>query len=193
MTGVHVVGLDLSLSGTGVTIARPGEVPRTVTIGSDSVDSTDDELVHQRLVDLTGRILQTARRGREEGDLVLFMLEQPAYASSSGLAHVRAGLWRLVYHFARKEGTVVTVQIQHLKQYATGKGNSKKDLMLLAADRAFPRVGVTNNDEADASWLAAMGMRALGEPFEVSAQRCHPQYLDKVRWPEWVRDYHSTH
>jgi crossover junction endodeoxyribonuclease RuvC len=190
---IRVVGLDLSLASTGVVIAEPGSDPRAVTVGSDKVDSTDFGMTHQRLVGLTARILAAARADLEPGTRVLYVLEEPAFSRIQGQAHTRAGLWWLVYHFAAKEGTVVTAQIQHVKQYATGKGNANKTDMLLAADRSFPRVGVVDDNQADAAWLAAMGMRELGHPFEVSVQRCHPQHLAKQRWPVWVREYRETH
>lgn len=190
---VVVVGLDVSLTAFGVCVARPGEDPCTMDIGSASVDSTDEEATHTRIVDLTARVLARAREGRQPNDRVLFVMEKPAFSSSSGMAHVRAGLWRMVYHFGRKEGSFVTVGIQNLKQYATGKGNSDKQAMLLAAERAFPRAGASNDNQADAAWLAAMGMRELGHPFEVAVQRCHPQHLSKVTWPQWVGEYRDAH
>jgi len=162
-------------------------------IGSDSVENTDYAATHRRIVDLTARVLAAAREGRDPAERVLFVMEQPAFASASGMAHTRAGLWWMIYHFAKKEGSFATVQIQHLKQYATGKGNSDKQAMLLAAERAFPRAGASNDNQADAAWLAAMGMRELGHPFEVSAQRCHPQHLSKVTWPQWVGEYRDAH
>lgn len=49
-----------------------------------------------------------------------------------------------------------------LKKYATGKGNADKDTVMLAAAKLCPTI--TNNDEADAWWLWAIGMHLLEAP-----------------------------
>lgn len=50
-----------------------------------------------------------------------------------------------------------------LKRFATGKGNADKDTVMLAASKLEPRI--TNNDEADAWWLWAIGCWLTGDPF----------------------------
>jgi crossover junction endodeoxyribonuclease RuvC len=187
------VGLDLSLSATGVAVAHPGEVPYSITIKSDPVENARYPATHARLVDITARILAFVEQHTTEGDRIVFNIEEPAIsATGKKMVHIRDGLWWMVYHFAAKRGVIVTTQIQHLKQYATNNGGASKEAMLLAAERAFPDVEVANNNEADAAWLAAMVMRSLGHPFELSPQRCYPGYLSKVLWPAWVSAYRDS-
>ena len=57
------------------------------------------------------------------------------------------------------------------------------DAEFIAAARRFPDVEVTNNNEADALVLAAMGARHLGRPID-DMPKSHLTALDAVRWPE---------
>lgn len=187
------VGLDLSLSATGVTVARAGGAVVTTEIKSDPVPNAAYPGTHRRIVDLTARTLAFVDAHTEPGDRIIFNIEEPAIAASNRkMVHIRDGHWWLVYHFAAKQGAIVTTQIQHAKQYATGKGNANKADMVLAAERAFPQVGVSTDNEADAAWLCAMVMRSLGHPLEVSVQRCFPAFLSKVTWPAWVEPYRQS-
>lgn len=187
---LHVVGLDLSLTGTGVTVARPGQAPHLQRIGTSTVDNEDYLVVHERIRTMTKRILRAADTGYEDGDRRLYLIEKPAYSSSTGQAHTRAGMWWMVYHLGRlmQGAEFVTVDIAHLKQYATGKGNTKKVGMVAAAVRAFPDLFVDDDNLADSTFLAAMGMRELGHPMDVT-QRVFPAFLDKVHFPAWVAQH----
>lgn len=187
------VGVDLSLSATGLTIARAGERPYTTEIKTKPVPNAEYGPTHRRIVGIVAELVKAVQAAKQPGDLVIINIEQPAIHAGVGkMVHIRDGLWWMAYHFLAKEGLMVTTGIQHLKQYATGRGNADKAAMILAAERAFPIVGVMTDNHADASWLCAMVMRAVGHPFEVSAQRCYPAFLSKVDWPDAVEHYRST-
>jgi Holliday junction resolvasome RuvABC endonuclease subunit len=69
---------------------------------------------------------------------------------------VRYGLWC--------EGIIyIDVPPSTLKKYATGKGNADKGAMLVAAVKRLGYEG-TDNNEADARWLHAVGMALMGKP-----------------------------
>lgn len=59
---------------------------------------------------------------------------------------------------------IVKPNVSAVKKYATGKGNADKEKVLQAAWRTFGIDSVANNDEADATWLYAVGMHLVGEP-----------------------------
>ena len=187
----RVVGLDLSLTSTGMasinahrgmvsTVAvrraeskarpvRRGDPPHT--IGERS----------RRLRDLTARITSHCAHA----DLVV--VEGPSYASDTGKAHDRAGLWWLVV--ARLTGAglqVVEVPPTNVKMYALGRGagaNTGKDAVLAAVIRRYPAVEVTGNDEADALLLAAMGARFINHPIEPDGlPQTHLRAMNGVRW-----------
>jgi Holliday junction resolvasome RuvABC endonuclease subunit len=67
-----------------------------------------------------------------------------------------------------------------VKLYAAGKGNASKDQVLTAAVRRLPGFDGDNN-EADAAWMAAMGLDHLtGHSVVPASQR---QALAKLKWP----------
>ena len=112
-------------------------------------------------------------------DLVViedFVTRSPA-ASLLGMVHgaVRLHLWGRGAEF-------VMVPPASLKRYATGKGNATKADMRMAL---FQRAGLDVRDDnaADAWWLRAMGLDALGAPV-VALPQTHRQALDKVVWPD---------
>lgn len=189
-----VVGLDLSLTSTGVarvTVAEHESGPPAVTLhrlqSSSPKRHRDDPpptLVQQslRLRKMAGDIYDLAA----PADLVL--IEGPAFGSHSAGTWDRAGLWWLVV--ARLTGTgrrVVVVNPSHLKQYALGKGSGKdtdKDHVLAAVVRRYHWVEVDGNDAADALVMAAMGARFVGFPIEPEGTlpSTHQRAMKGPRW-----------
>lgn len=162
--------------GTGDTTARVA----TAVMGSkacpDDVASRAD-----RLSDLAARIVGAC----EGADLVC--IERPAYASNTGSITDRAGLWWLVCARLVRGYRIPVVDVvnNHLKMYATGKGNAKKDVVLAETVRRYALLVPTlaDNNEADALQLAAMGWHHLtGNPL-VDLPATHHRAVGAVRWP----------
>lgn len=190
MTQFHIVGIDQSLSATGIARIRPGDpVPvRVDLVKSSPVPNATYLDTLKRVRSLIARIIRKAREGADEGDILIFAMEGPAYGMSGDQRghHVRAGLFWLLYHLLEKIGLVVIVSPSSLKRYATRKGNAPKDAVLAAVVRNFPAVDVTDNNEADAIVLASMVARELGFPQEPSVQRVDPAALESIDWPEFI-------
>lgn len=165
-----VLGLDLSLASTGV--AGPDWScllkPHARTRGLDRM---------RWIAKAVADIAQVEKA-------MLVVVEGPAYHQGADAgAHERAGLWWHVAHTLDQHGyPIAVVGPSQLKRYATGKGNAGKDLVLTACVRRFAWFD-GGNDQADATWLAAMGADWLGKPMTTvpAAQR---EALDKVTWPE---------
>jgi crossover junction endodeoxyribonuclease RuvC len=176
-----VVGLDLSLTATG--IATPAGVR---TIGSKgkadaTLDQRYDRLV--RLAQDVGLALVNDAEAAGEED-VLVVIEAPAFSRTTGHQHDRSGLWWLIVHvLLQTRNRVVEVQPTARAKYATGKGNAGKDEVLAAVVRRYPDVLVSNNNEADALVLRAMGCDQLGQPL-ADVPAAHRAALAKVAWPE---------
>lgn len=176
-----VVGLDLSLTSTGIarTYADNPLGPDTIV---DRVTSTGKETAtllerDTRLTALRKHITALAL----PADLAV--VEGPSYASKNGKQHDRSGLWWAVVRNLMMNGVpVVEVPPSSRMKYATGKGNAAKDAVLAAVVRRYPDVEVTGNDEADALVLAAMGARHLGHPID-DLPKTHLAAMDAVRWP----------
>jgi crossover junction endodeoxyribonuclease RuvC len=178
----RVVGLDMSMTGTGIACYVGFETWDLHTIQSsghltDSLYRRADRLTFLQH-SILAHILDPAR-----ADLVV--VEAPAFASKSGHMHDRSGLWWLVIHSCRSLGIpVAEVAPKGRAKYGTGLGNASKDTVLAAAVRRYADAPIRNNNEADAVILAAMGLRHLGTPVETSLPVVHQVAMNAVRWPE---------
>lgn len=167
------LGLDLSLTGSGVAILRSPD--RVEFSGDPAADVTtmgrkgsNSETLLQRLFRITELADEVAHfwtNGMEIPDLA--MIETPAYDQSSGKTHDRSGLWwAVVERLERQNVPIVEVGTSKVKIYGTGKGTNRKDAVMAAAIRRYPDIEISNNNESDGVILAAMGMRLLGHPIE---------------------------
>jgi crossover junction endodeoxyribonuclease RuvC len=168
---MRILGLDLSLASTGVA-SNAGWVGRIVTKPDEKWGAFG------RLRHIRAEVMDHARGA----DLVV--VESLAISSQTGQHLTRAGMWHLVMDAVDAAGIPwAQVSIAHLKQYATGKGNASKDLVLSSVIRRFPAVEVAGNDEADALVLAAMGADHYGAAM-VEMPQAQRAALRKVKWPE---------
>lgn len=167
-----VIGLDLSLRTTGIAHMTPGSVT------TDIVTAAGTGLLRLRR-------LAHYIRNRCEG-AALVCIEGPAYHQGVGAGyHERAGLhWLVLDRLWRTNTPVAIIGPSVLKAYATGRGNSGKDAMILAAARRFPTFAGDNN-QADALWLAAIGLDHLTGQTVVPA--AHRTKLASVDWPTVAR------
>lgn len=158
------VGLDLSLTSTGVAIIHNDVATvRRITSKPKPKATTADQA--ERLDALVSEIVSAI----PSSDDTKVAVEGPSFASSGSAAHILGGLWWLVRHALRVEGLDVTVVApSSVKKYATGSGNAPKDQVLAAVVRRYPDVDVTGNDEADALVLAAMIARIDGYPIDLN-------------------------
>jgi crossover junction endodeoxyribonuclease RuvC len=181
---VKVVGIDLSLTSTGVAVAtQDGAVTDRITSKPVKDATLQDRAT--RLTNLRREIVAHC------GAADLVIIEGPSYGSTTGHQHDRAGLWWMVVSFLSMTHNVVEVAPKTRMRYATGKGNASKDDVLSAVIRRYHTVDVNGNDEADALVLAAMGARHLGHPIEPAADRIGPNRIPlenlaamgAVHWP----------
>lgn len=176
MSGPIVVGIDLSLTGTGV--SRSNRPVRLVESTGAKAASLDERFL--RLVALHVKIFDATWVDRKP-DLVV--IEAPAYASKLGSMHDRSGLWWILVRELRESLVpVVEVTPSGRAKYATGKGNASKDVVLAEVVRRFPGYTGSNNNTADAYVLMAMGLDHLGHPL-VDMPQTHRVALDAVKWP----------
>jgi Holliday junction resolvasome RuvABC endonuclease subunit len=189
MVDYRVVGIDLSLTSTG--LASAGDEVKLARIRSAAPKTPRHprtnkplpptlEQRRERLGLLCAKILTFVML--EEPNLVC--IEAPAYSSNVGSMHDRSGLWWLVVNGLFANGIPVTeITPTQRAKYATGKGTNDKDKVLAAVIRRYPDIEVTGNDVADALALAAMGRRRLGQPLEESLPKPNLEAMVNVRWP----------
>ena len=177
-----VIGIDPSLTGTGIAVLRTASViepSATCTIGSKGHRDDTFTARLQRLEQLTDQITEHAA-GAE-----LAVIEYPTLSQGRQGGHLdRHGLWWMILARLHDwEVPVAVVTASARACYATGRGNAAKDQVLAAVVRRYPTVDVQDNHQADALVLASIGARHLGVPVEESLPRTHLRALDKVAWP----------
>lgn len=169
MTGPVVIGLDLSLTSTGV--ATP--------TGEHRISTMPTSTLADRLRSFATSV---ARVIDEHHPVDLVVVEDlPKNVRFGG---VDLGMIHGVFRYLWDDiagPPLAWIPPATLKKYATGKGAAKKDEMLAAAIRRLG-YGGHHHDEADAMWLRAAGHDRLGDPLAVLpvAQRLA---LDAIDWP----------
>lgn len=167
-----VLGIDLSLTGTGLSDGTWCETIRTTGRRGDSYP-----LRLARIARITDAVMDHARH------VELAVIEGPALRSVDGHVWDRAGLWwQVVRRLHAADVHVAVVPPTVRAKYATGNGSASKDSVLLAAARRWPAAAPENNNEADALILACMGLDWLGCP-PVPMPKAHRVVLDRVAWP----------
>lgn len=173
-----VVGLDLSLTSTGI-VVDSGGAPWCGTIRSSGAKGDPWSARWCRMGDIASRVLAVVP------EQAFVVVEAPSYGSTTGSQHDRSGLWWVVYDLlAGSARTVVPVQPTMRAKYATGKGNAKKDSVLAAVVRRYPDIDIDGHDIADAVVLMAIGHRLLGHPIDDPMPALNLSALTKLRVPE---------
>lgn len=168
-----IVGLDLSLAGTGVAHLRG-----TTLITELIVPPRNRATGHPRL-----RWIRTTVAGLCKG-AALVVVEGPSYGSTGAGSHDRAGLWHMVRdRLWDMQVPLAIAPPSSVKKYALGVGGGKragKDQMLSAAVRRWETFDGDNNC-ADAAFCAAAGAHWLTGSSVIPST--HPDALDGMAWP----------
>lgn len=151
--GFKVLGVDQSLTGTGLALAcRDGRVHLK------RVD-TGKLRGHERLALILGEI-SVRLPGTD-----LVVLEDLAFGARGNSLLDLAGLqWLIRHRIWEMDVPYVLISPYQRAEYATGRAGASKDEVLAAVIRRFPDLPVSNNDEADAVVLMAMGLHHYGHP-----------------------------
>lgn len=187
---MRVLGIDCSLTSTGVAIVNHGVGGTSVT--THTVDTAPPKRAKgdktQPTVPERYERLQAIRdlnlpvvRGRLAD---LAVVEAPSYGSVGGSTWDRAGAWWFVVgRLLSGDAPVVIVPPKTRALWATGSGASSKAPIAVHLSRMWPDVdpGISD-DEWDALALASMGAQHLGWlPVELAR---HREQLGKVVWPD---------
>jgi Holliday junction resolvasome RuvABC endonuclease subunit len=182
-----VIGIDPSLSSTGIAILRDGQPTLPTTIGHHSRNGSSYAHRSDRIVSQTRAVIEAIRNHTPAGGYDLAVIEGPAYAHHNAYTHDGAGLWWGIYSALRaKRIPIAVIAPQTRAKWATGKGNASKALVLATVRSWWPNVAVRNDDEADALILAAVGAHHLGDVMPFVVKERHSAALENVDWPEVV-------
>jgi Holliday junction resolvasome RuvABC endonuclease subunit len=182
---MKVLGADLSLTSTGLAIAQKGRLAEVQNFKTSGKRGDGYPEFLARIGYLTGCVSEFLKA---TGHLDLAVIEAPSHGSRFGNPHERAGLWWNVYDLLAQRGVpIATVAPKTRAKYITGSGNSGKDVVLAHAIEHYVTTGtarITNDDEADAAGLAAMGARRLGEPIELhDMHKDNLAAMETAKWP----------
>ena len=173
----YVVGLDLSLTSTGIAVYdikhRTWRFDNPKTVGR-----RQDTWAQQtrRVYKLAERICATVPRHS------LVVVEGPSYNSVSTSVWERAALYyQLTIWLQDLEIPVAVAAPKTLKLWATGTGMAGKKSVQNVAEQFLGRK-LANNDVADATILALMGMHRLGLISPPGAWR--EKTIDRIEWPD---------
>jgi crossover junction endodeoxyribonuclease RuvC len=157
-----VIGLDLSVTRTGLCVDG---VPSSYTPPKGTL--------LERCRSIRDHIDGHASRG---ADLAVI---EAIGTRMTNTAIVLGGLHMLVLDLLERRGIeTVAVAPADLKKYATGRGNADKDAVMLSASRWCP--DISNNDEADAAWLHALGSELAGGKVWLHDRQYRTAVVDKI-------------
>lgn len=164
MTAPLVLGLDLSLSATGVA-DHDGELSTIKHKASEG---------DWRLVHIADHVEELA-----PFTTLAVVEDLPTHAHAAGITGMVHGAARVA--LLRAGVPYVLVPPSTLKVYATGKGNSKKPELRM---ELFKRTGadVADDNQVDACWLRLLGLDLLGAPV-LDLPKQHRRALDKLVLP----------
>lgn len=181
-----MIGLDLSLSSTGIALPDGTTVIKGYSLPKDATDAERCERI-----DFIRRAVITYAINNCTGPALLtrplVVVEGFSFGSPQGATEAGGLGWavRIALHLNSVPFAVVAPPT--LKKFATGKGNAGKDDMKLAALQRFDLTftGTGSGDRCDARWLQEMGLHHLGAP-TVELPAVNVSALAKVAWPEAV-------
>jgi len=173
---VTAVGLDLSLTSTGLARLRRGGAGYTWTV--TSTGRRGDTLTERATrIRVAAAAITT---DIHDGDHVV--LEAPSYGSTGSSSWDRAGLWwTVVTRLCARNIPIHLCPPSTRAKWATGSGRADKAAVAAAVTRLLPHIEVSNSDEADALALAHLCAVHLGYQVPLLA-RHNPDQLGKVRW-----------
>ena len=135
---MNYLGLDLSLTATGWATMNTAGGYNVGTFGDNTTDH-----ISLRLRRWAGHLNHVIPYSRD----VIIVIEDLPHAVKHGgpaLGMVHAMFWKTIGERSINHETVIAVPPATLKQYATGKGNASKSLVLV---EAVKRLGYDGHDD----------------------------------------------
>lgn len=180
LPGAHVIGLDPSLTATGLASTRGW--CEVIGYKKRAKDPGITQLPHPERLTAMQDLAENVLAAINSPDLVV--MELPAVSRSGGGAHERGWLWWQLYsRLTRQNIPVGLLSPNQRALYATGKGTAAKGAVIDQASRRFPAWTTDGDDNAaDAVILMAAGRDWLGQPI-TDMPKTHRAAIDKAVWP----------
>ena len=166
---VNVVGLDPSLTGTGIA-CEEGFSERVIT---PSATSLRGQLQRMNII--------ASRVAMRTADGALVVIEAPSFGSNYPGHHAIAGLWWiLVATVVGKGCPVVQVAPSSLKKFATGNGRAKK-VQMRSAWLEHTGADVADDNRVDALFLRQIGLHLVGDPEAIDLPKNQMAAIEGLR------------
>lgn len=176
---MKVLGIDSSLSGTGVAIVGDGD-PHTAILRTAGRRADPVPVMDARLTRISDFVLDHA------AGVTLAVIEGASHGSRGGSPWDRAGLWwRIVHRLLAADIPVAVCPPTVRAKWATGVGSgpkATKPLVAVAVARLWPNVEAGSDDEYDALGMATIGAQHLG--LDVPSRAHHAAARRSVAWPD---------
>lgn len=174
-----VLGIDTSLTATGLCQVAfqgldsngdpVGLVMRCATVSAPPPAKNGDRS-KRAMARRVNRLLEQIEEALLDHRPDLIAMEALAYAAKGEGVWVLPWVWgRVIELCERHDIALIVVGTSQLKKYVVGKGagpGTDKDSVMLAVAKRWPQAEVSNNNEADATAVAAIGCRHLGMPID---------------------------
>jgi hypothetical protein len=175
---VIVAGLDLSLTCSGVTVLRDGEVDlhqvKSKAPADDGVLATWERIQYS-----AARIVRLIPEG------AFVNVEWASYGSKFGQPDERnAHRWLVAGTLAKRGCRVVKTAPTTRAKYAADSGKADKEDVLEAMRARHPGLLIADDNVADSLALAAMAARYLGEPIDGLPTKPQTEVMRGLRWPK---------
>jgi Holliday junction resolvasome RuvABC endonuclease subunit len=177
---MRLVGVDLSLTGTGIAVHEPGGLTFTRLVGEDGKKGAPLASRRARIRRLVAGIMEFA------GTATAVAIESHDFGGRYGSLHDRSGAWWiLVDELAQLGIPVIMMTPTQLKMYLANSGNASKQDVLVAAVKRWPTVDIRNDDQADAMSALSMLVRHLElAPLEDAWNQKMAKAMDGVDWTQ---------
>jgi crossover junction endodeoxyribonuclease RuvC len=173
-----VVGLDLSLTASGVCHIVDGEITLNTVRSKPKPKATLADQV-ERLAWIRDNIADLCDGAH------LVLVEGPSYGSKGASVHQIAGNWWLIVDQLVERGIPVGVAPPSVvKKWATNRGNADKTAVGIAMARLWPTITPGNDNEVDALAIATMAAQRAG--MAVPTRAHHADALTKAAWPNEI-------
>lgn len=179
---IRVVGLDLSLTSTGMS---DGQAHVTFT-------TTPDECIEDRLMRIREECLGFVMATDDRPVARLVVVEDEAWSKAKQTGHAELSALRLMVRCALRAYRIPFAMVppSTLKLYTTGNGRATKQQMAVAVterhgiDLSAVKVKDGRYDQVDAAALAAMGYAYIGQPLPTQGPPAPMRSMLAVDWPD---------
>lgn len=174
-----ILGIDFSLTSTGLAVLCDDGTTDTCTIKSPKDDGSIESIVH-RIEFIADKVEAWADLAADDTVIIEGLLH---HAKSPHRGKITAGWWAVARRVAMlSHPPVIVVPPKTRAKYATGHGAAGKKAVLEQVTARYPQFNIDGSDDiADAVTLVAIGARLLEQPIDPHLPETNLSALQKMK------------